>query len=53
MSDVFNSIKKGLEEAIDHSKGKPVKAIIHEFTPTDVKAVRKKVKMSQQNLLLH
>ena len=47
MSDAFNSIKKGLEQAIDHSKGKPVRAIIHEFTPTDVKAIRKKVNMSQ------
>ncbi len=47
MSEAFNSIKQGLTEAIDYTKGKPNKAIVHEFTPVDVKAIRKKVAMSQ------
>jgi putative transcriptional regulator len=47
MSKAFNSIKQGLTEAIEYSRGKPDKAIVHEFTPVDVKAIRKKVTMSQ------
>ena len=47
MSEVFDSIKQGLTEAIEYSKGKSDKAIVHEFTPVDVKAIRKKVAMSQ------
>ena len=47
MSKEFESIKKGLEQAIDHAKGKPVKAIIHEFGPLDVKEIRAQVDMSQ------
>ena len=47
MNSPLDSIKQGLTEAIDHAKGKSVKAIIHEFSPTDVKAIRAKVNMSQ------
>ena len=47
MSKAFNSIKQGLTEAIEYSKGKPTNAIVHKFTPVDVKAIRKKVDMSQ------
>ena len=47
MSEAFESIKQGLTEAIDYAKGKPTKAIVHEFTPVDVKAIREKVAMSQ------
>ncbi len=50
MSEAFNSIKQGLTEAIEYSKGKPGKAIVHEFTPVDVKAIRKKLAMSQAEL---
>ena len=45
MSNGFKSIKQGLDEAIDHAKGKPVKAVIHEFKPVDVKRIRAKVGM--------
>ncbi|MBL1277808.1 MAG: helix-turn-helix domain-containing protein [Ectothiorhodospiraceae bacterium] len=47
MSNAFNSIKQGLEEAIDFSKGKIGKAIVHEFSPIDVKNIRANIGMSQ------
>lgn len=47
MSDVFESIKQGLTEAIEFTEGKPTKAIVHEFTPIDIKALRAKVGMTQ------
>lgn len=47
MSNAFSSIKQGLDEAVEFSKGKVGKAVIHEFSPLDVKAVRAKVGMSQ------
>lgn len=47
MSNAFSSIKQGLDEAIELSEGKIGKAVIHEFSPLDVKAVRAKVGMSQ------
>lgn len=47
MSKAFDSIKQGLDEAVAFAKGKKGKAVIHEFTPLDVKKVRAKVGMSQ------
>lgn len=47
MSSAFSSIKQGLEEALEFSKGKASKAVIHEFTSVDVKDLRAKVGMSQ------
>ena len=47
MSEAFESIKQGLEEAIEFSKGKQKKAIVHEFTPVDVKNIRTNIGMSQ------
>ncbi len=47
MSNAFNSIKQGLEEAIEFSKGKIEKAIVHEFSPIDVKNIRANIGMSQ------
>ncbi len=47
MNEVFNSIKQGLTEAIEYNQGKSKKAIVHEFTAVDVKAIRKKIAMSQ------
>lgn len=47
MSKAFDSIKQGLGEALDFSKGKKTKAVVHEFSPIDVKNVRAKVGMSQ------
>ena len=47
MSKAFDSIKQGLDEAIEYSKGKKGKAIVHEFSPVDVKRIRANVGMSQ------
>ncbi len=47
MTSAFSSIKQGLSEAIEYSEGKPSKAIVHEFGPLDVKAIRANVGMSQ------
>jgi putative transcriptional regulator len=47
MSTAFDSIKQGLEEALDFSKGHQTKAIVHEFTPLDVKNIRAKIGMTQ------
>jgi len=47
MSEAFDSIKQGLEEAIKFSKGNLKKAVVHEFTPVDVKNIRNKIGMTQ------
>jgi len=47
MSDFFKSIKQGLEEAVDYSKEKCPKAIIHKFSSVDVKNIRSRMGMSQ------
>lgn len=47
MNNTFSSIKQGLEQAIDFAKGKTSKAIIHEFNAIDVKNLRNKIGMSQ------
>lgn len=47
MSKAFDSIKQGLDQAIDFSKGKKGKAVVHEFSPLDVKKIRAKIGMSQ------
>ncbi len=47
MSSAFDSIKQGLEEALDFSKGNFKKAIVHEFTPLDVKNIRATIGMTQ------
>ncbi|MES1948271.1 XRE family transcriptional regulator [Salinisphaera sp. C84B14] len=47
MSDAFESIKAGLEQAIAHQANKPNEVVVHEMSATDVKAVRDKVGMTQ------
>jgi putative transcriptional regulator len=47
MSEFFNSIKQGLNEALEFSEGKCPQAKVHQFSPIDVKNIRKKVGMSQ------
>ncbi len=47
MSSAFNSIKQGLDEALEFSKGKKGKAIVHKFSPVDVRNIRAKIGMSQ------
>lgn len=46
-SEVFQRIKKGLGEAIAYSEGRCPKAVVHEVSLFDVKAIRGKVGMSQ------
>lgn len=47
MSKAFSSIKQGLNEALEFSNGKTQKAVVHKITPLDVKNIRKKLAMSQ------
>ncbi len=47
MSKAFDSIKQGLEEAVEFSKGKKTKAVVHKFGAVDVKNIRAKIGMSQ------
>jgi putative transcriptional regulator len=47
MTDFFNSIKQGLSEAVEFSTGQCSKAIVHEFSPIDVKNIRSNMGMSQ------
>ncbi|MFS8151881.1 MULTISPECIES: NadS family protein [Halomonadaceae] len=47
MSSAFTSIKQGLDEAIEYSNGRVEKAIVHEFGPVEVKKIRSKLGMSQ------
>ena len=47
MSSAFESIKQGLGEALEFSKGKKGKAKVHEFSPVDVKNIRAQIGMSQ------
>ncbi len=47
MTSTFSSIKQGLQEAVDFSSSKIKKAVVHEFSPIDVKEIRAKLGMSQ------
>lgn len=47
MSSAFASIKQGLDEAIEYSSGREGKAVVHEFGPIEVKKIRSKLGMSQ------
>ncbi len=47
MSEAFESIRKGLEEAIDFAKGGCPQAVIHDMSPLDVRAVRARIGLSQ------
>jgi putative transcriptional regulator len=47
MNEAFESIRKGLKEAIEHAGGKPVKVIVHKPESVDVKAIREKVGVTQ------
>lgn len=47
MSEIFNSIQQGLTEAIEYAQGHDIPAVVHKFTPLDIKAVRAQVGMTQ------
>lgn len=48
MSSTFNNIKQGLQEAIAHAEGDARGARVHRPRQVDVKAVRDKVGMTQE-----
>ncbi|MBO9356789.1 helix-turn-helix domain-containing protein [Bordetella petrii] len=48
MSTAFNNIKQGLQEAIAHAKGDTRGVRVHRPREVDVKAVRAKVGMTQE-----
>ena len=48
MSDAFESIKAGLEQAIAHQASEPSQVVVHEMAAADVKAVRAKTGMTQR-----
>jgi putative transcriptional regulator len=47
MGNAFQSIKTGLSQAIAHAEGKTTQARVHYPKAIDVKAIRKKVGMTQ------
>jgi putative transcriptional regulator len=49
MSKAFEEIYAGLNEAVNHAKGEKTKVVEHTFNSVDVKAIRAKTGMSQQN----
>jgi len=48
MSKAYTEISAGLDDAISHAKGKKSRAKVHRPERIDVKAIRKKTGMSQQ-----
>lgn len=40
---MFESIRQGLQDAVDFAEGKPVKAVVHDVSPPDVKTVHEHV----------
>ncbi len=47
MSEVFESIERGMLEALAFAKGNDVGAIVHQFEAIDIKKIRKDVGMTQ------
>jgi len=48
MASAFDSIKKGLDEAIDHARGGDVEARVYHPSPVDVVSVRQRLGMTQE-----
>lgn len=54
MNTAYQSIKRGLQEAIEHAEGRtPDGTVIHRPRPVDVKALRAKVGMTQERFAAH
>ena len=47
MSKAFESIKRGLEQAVEYSKGNTKGSVITHYTLVDIKKIRGKLNMSQ------
>jgi putative transcriptional regulator len=52
MSSAFESIKRGLEEAIEFAQGKPSKAIVHQLSALDIKRIRSDAGMTQEEFAM-
>jgi putative transcriptional regulator len=52
MNEAFESIKKGLNEAIEFSKGNLIDARVTHIDHVDVKEVRQKIGMTQKDFAL-
>jgi len=50
MSEAFDSIRQGLNEAIEFAQGQETTALVHEFSAPDVKAIRENLGMTQTEL---
>jgi len=48
MSKTFESIKRGLREAIEHAEGRAPETRVHRPRPVDVKALRARIGMTQE-----
>lgn len=48
MSEFYDSIERGLQEAIAYAEGKDVGARVYKPFQVDVKAVRKRIEMTQE-----
>jgi putative transcriptional regulator len=48
MSELADSIRRGLEEAIAYARGEPNNVVVHEPKILDVAAIRKKTGMTQE-----
>ena len=47
MGTIFESIERGMEEAVAYSEGQPVRAVVHQLTALDVKVIRMRIGMTQ------
>ena len=52
MSKAFESIKRGLGEAIEFAQGKPSKAVVHDLDAVDIKQIRSRVGMTQEEFAM-
>jgi putative transcriptional regulator len=48
MSEIFESVRQGLTEAIALKNSRCSQAVIHQYSSLDVKSIRRKVGMTQQ-----
>jgi len=52
MNKSFDSIKRGLGEAIEFAQGKPSKAVVHDLDAVDIKQIRSRVGMTQEEFAM-
>jgi putative transcriptional regulator len=53
MSTAFESIRQGLQEAIEHAQGNGRGVVVHRPRPINVKEVRSKIGMTQEQFAAH